>query len=83
MVRSDFRFLQIPTNMTFAAYLQENEVLVLSRGGHLHTFFKPLRVFLNEPSCHTEGHLQVFQTKMTKTRQMPGGGWARLELTEP
>ena len=30
------------------------------------------------------GHLQLFQNKMTNTRQMPGGGgWARLELTEP
>ena len=35
------------------------------------------------------GHLQLFQNKMTNTRQMPGGGgwggeeWACLELTEP
>ena len=68
--------------MAFAAYLQENEVLVLSRGGHLHTF-PSLCVcvcvcvlfffFLNEPHGPAVGHLQVFQTKMTKTRQMPGG----------
>ena len=74
MARSDFRFLQIPINMACAAYLQENEVLVLSRGGHLHTLFKPLGIlFFNEPPGPTVGHLQVFQTKMTKTRQMPGG----------
>ena len=32
------------------------------------------------------GHLQLFQNKMTNTRQMPEGGgeeWACLELTEP
>ena len=37
------------------------------------------------------GHLQLFQNKMTNNPQMPGagvgegggGGWARLELTEP
>ena len=65
--------------MAFAAYLQENEVLVLSRGGHLHTFSSlcvcvcVVVVFFNEPHGPAVGHLQVFQTKMTKTRQMPGG----------
>ena len=29
------------------------------------------------------GHLQLFQNKMTNARQMPEGGCARLELTEP
>ena len=33
------------------------------------------------------GYLQLFQNKMTNTRQMPGGGggeeWTFLELTEP
>ena len=77
MARSDFRFLQIPMIMAFAAYLQENEVLVLSRGGHLHSLCVCVCVFffffLNEPHGPAVGHLQVFQTKMTKTRQMPGG----------
>ena len=63
-------------NMAFAAYLQENEVLVLSWGGHLHTFLSLcvcVCFFFFEPPGPTLGHLQVFRTKMTKTRQMPGG----------
>ena len=43
--RSDFRFLQIPINLAFAAYLQENEILVLSRGGAFAHYLKPLRGF--------------------------------------
>ena len=44
--------------------------------GHLYPILSPI-----------VGYLQIFQNKMTNTRQMSGGGgveeWARLELTEP
>ena len=53
-------------------FILENAIFVLSRVGHLHSIFKP-----------DVGHLQLFQNKMTNARQMPEGGCARLELTEP
>ena len=51
---------------------------------HLHAFLKPHRGFLYEPPSLKGGQRfqQLYQRKMTNARQM-GGGWARLELTEP
>ena len=65
--------------MAFAAYLQENAILVLSWVGHLHTFFLSPNVgFLYETPGPTLGHFQLFQKK----GKCSGGG-ARLEWTEP
>ena len=58
--------------MAFTAYLQENEILLLSRGRHLHTFFKPLHGFFKwtaQPHC---GAFAAFPNKnLTNARQMP------------
>ena len=55
--------------------------------GLLHYIFKPHRgVFVWAPGSSVR-HLQLFQNKMTNSRQMPEvveeEGWARLALTEP
>ena len=66
-----------------AAYLLENVILVLSRGGAfaLHCFKPTVRYLYERPAPL---HLPLFQNKMTNAQQMPGGGeWARLELTKP
>ena len=58
--------------MELAAYLQENAILSLSQGGAFEPFFKPNPgVSLYEQPNATVGHLQLFQNKMTNTRQMP------------
>ena len=60
--------------MELAAYLQENAILSLSQVGHLNPFLSPTLGFsLHEQPNATVGHLQLFQNKMTNTRQMPGG----------
>ena len=70
--------------MACAAYLQENEVLVLFRGGHLHTLFKPLGIlFFNEPPGPTAGAFAGLPNKNDKNPTNARRGWACLELTEP
>ena len=63
-----------PLRMELAAYLQENAILLLSQGGAFAPLFlSPTLGFLYEQPGATVGHLQLFQNKMTNTRQMPGG----------
>ena len=66
--------------MAFAAYLRENAILVLSRGGAFaHIFLKPQRgVFVWNP----RPHLGTFSAVPKKKGKCSGGG-ARLEWTEP
>ena len=72
--------------MAYAAYLLENEILVLSRVGAFAPYFKaPLWRFFMKVWPH-RGAFEAFRNKMTNAQQMPswgGGGWPRLELTEP
>ena len=67
--------------MAFAAYLQENAILVLSRGGAFaHIFLKPQRgVFVWNPRPH-RGTFSAVPKKKTNAR---GEGGVRLEWTEP
>ena len=48
-----------PINTAFAAYLLENAILVLSRGGALSLFFKLHRAVFYEPLGPTVGQLQL------------------------
>ena len=72
-----YRFL---INMAFAVYLLENAILVLSRDGAFAHFWKPHRGFF---VWTAKPHLGAFSAFPEKKRQMLGGGWVRLELTEP
>ena len=67
--------------MAFAAYLQENAILVLSRGGAFALIFlKPQRgVFVWNPRPHRG----TFSAVPKKKKGKCSGGGARLELTEP
>ena len=66
-----------------AAYLLENVILVLSRGGAFapHFLSPPCGICMNpRPHCGAFAALP----KQNDAQQMPGGGeWARLELTKP
>ena len=70
--------------MAFAAYLQENEVLVLSWGGHLHTFLS-LCVCVYFFFWTARPHFGAFAGLPNKNDKNPTNArerWARLELTE-
>ena len=69
--------------MVFAAYLLENTILVLSRGGTFAPYFQaPPWGFCMKALPH-RGAFAAFPKQNDKCPTNAQGGWARLELTEP
>lgn len=66
--------------MAYAAYLQENEILVFPWGGAFAHCFKPYRGFLVWTAMAHHGQLLLFQNKTTNAQQMSGGWMGTLGI---
>ena len=73
-------YYRFPINLVFAVYLLKNEILVLSRGEAFAPYFKAPSWGFCINARPQRGAFAAFPKQNDKC---PGGGRARLELTEP